>query len=328
MNFRHSRFTAKFFIFLAVLFFLTGTFFAIKNVKKQNELNSIFAEKISGLVEEKKLPDEPVQLEIFRKSYPDVFFESFYDEEKNDWLVKISAPIFPGKEEKKQTELWWAECRLLPEDELENKNEYWKLIYQYSKLKDPKEMNAEEIEEVRNFSSSKNRQTSQGTPMFFFDFLYAAKSKVIIEDHIAYSTFLGKPTKIHERIKTPLLNVEKRILKLADDDPEIDGFVKNLKSADAYNWRVIEGTGGRKSFHSYGIAVDLIPKRLYGKAIFWSWTRDKDPKNWMLTPLEKRWMPPQKVIDIFEDEGFIWGGNWIIFDNMHFEYHPEILTGM
>lgn len=175
MNFRHTRFTAKFFIFLAVLFFLTGTFFAIKNVKKQNELNSIFAEKISGLAEENKLPDEPVQLEIFRKSYPDVFFESFYDEEKNDWLVKISAPIFPGKEEKKQTELWWAEGKLLPEDELENKNEYWKLIYQYSKLKDPKEMNAEEIEEVRNFSSSKNRQTSQGTPMFFFDFFVCCK---------------------------------------------------------------------------------------------------------------------------------------------------------
>ena len=170
MNFRHTSFTAKFFIFLAVLFFLTGTFFSIKkkNVKKQNELNSIFAEKISDLAEEKKLPEEPVQLEIFRKSYPDVSFESFYDEEKNDWLVKISAPIFPDKEEKKQTELWWADGRLLPEDELENKNEYWKLIYQYSKLKDPKEMNAEEIEEVRNFSSSKNRQTTQGTPMFFF----------------------------------------------------------------------------------------------------------------------------------------------------------------
>lgn len=103
MNFRHTSFTAKFFIFLAVLFFLTGTFFSIKkkNVKKQNELNSIFAEKISDLAEEKKLPEEPVQLEIFRKSYPDVSFESFYDEEKNDWLVKISAPIFPDKEEKK-----------------------------------------------------------------------------------------------------------------------------------------------------------------------------------------------------------------------------------
>ena len=82
MNFSHTRFTAKFFIFLAVLFFLTGTFFTIKNVKKQNELNSIFAEKISDLAEENKLPDEPVQLEIFRKSYPDVFLKVFTTKKK------------------------------------------------------------------------------------------------------------------------------------------------------------------------------------------------------------------------------------------------------
>ena len=177
------------------------------------------------------------------------------------------------------------------------------------------------------FLQAKTGKLLRARRCFFFDFLYAAKSKVVIGDHLNSSTFLGKSTKIHERIKNPLLNVETRILNLAKEDPEIDGFIKNLKSADAYNWRVIEGTGGRKSFHSYGIAVDLIPKRLYGKAIFWSWTRDKDPKNWMFTPLEKRWMPPQKIIDIFEDEGFIWGGNWIICDNMHFEYHPEILKG-
>ena len=30
-------------------------------------------------------------------------------------------------------------------------------------------------------------------------------------------------------------------------------------------------------------------------------------------------------IDIFEDEGFIWGGKWMIWDNMHFEYHPELI---
>ena len=36
-------------------------------------------------------------------------------------------------------------------------------------------------------------------------------------------------------------------------------------------------------------------------------------------------IPPQSVIDIFEDEGFIWGGKWVIWDNMHFEYHPELI---
>ena len=30
-------------------------------------------------------------------------------------------------------------------------------------------------------------------------------------------------------------------------------------------------------------------------------------------------------IEIFEDEGFIWGGRWAVWDNMHFEYHPEII---
>ena len=45
----------------------------------------------------------------------------------------------------------------------------------------------------------------------------------------------------------------------------------------------------------------------------------------MAIPNSKRWMPPKKFIDIFEKEGFIWGGNWVNFDNMHFEYRPELL---
>ena len=72
--------------------------------------------------------------------------------------------------------------------------------------------------------------------------------------------------------------------------------------------------------------MDILPKRLDGKEIFWSWARDKNPKGWMLTPLSKRWMPPQSVIEIFESEGFVWGGKWGIWDNMHFEYHPELIV--
>jgi hypothetical protein len=30
------------------------------------------------------------------------------------------------------------------------------------------------------------------------------------------------------------------------------------------------------------------------------------------------------VIKAFEDEGFIWGGKWEQYDNMHFEYRPEM----
>ncbi len=272
-----------------------------------------------------KKTKEPVELEIFRKCYPDVTFESEYDENQKDYLVKIKAPVFYGKDAVKEIKLWWADGRFLPESELKNKEQYWKLIYPYSKLKDPASLTKEEIEKIREFTAKENRRTTDGTPMFFYDFLYAAKSQIIIEDHIVHTRFLGLKTKIHERIKNVIFDIENQIYREAQKDKEIKDFIESLKSADAYNWRVIDGTGGRKSFHSYGIAIDILPKKLKGKAIFWNWTRDKDPENWMLTPIEKRWNPPQKVIDIFEEHGFIWGGNWIIFDNMHFEYHPEVL---
>jgi hypothetical protein len=32
-----------------------------------------------------------------------------------------------------------------------------------------------------------------------------------------------------------------------------------------------------------------------------------------------------EIVKIFEKYGFIWGGKWFVFDNMHFEYRPEIL---
>ncbi len=62
------------------------------------------------------------------------------------------------------------------------------------------------------------------------------------------------------------------------------------------------------------------------KGLYWNWQKQKDPDHWMLPPLSERWMPPESVIRIFEDEGFIWGGKWSIWDNMHFEYHPELIA--
>jgi len=36
-------------------------------------------------------------------------------------------------------------------------------------------------------------------------------------------------------------------------------------------------------------------------------------------------MVPDEIVGIFEKYGFIWGGKWLFYDNMHFEYRPEIL---
>ena len=113
--------------------------------------------------------------------------------------------------------------------------------------------------------------------------------------------------------------------ELAKKDSEVNNFVKKLSSASGYYWRTIRDSGN-KSFHSLGIAVDILPVGWNQKNIYWGWRRDLDPDNWMKTPLDRRWMPPKKVVDIFEKYGFIWGGKWVIWDNMHFEYHPELIS--
>lgn len=270
-----------------------------------------------------KLPGEPDGLEIFRRSYPDVTFNASYDTARADWKIELLIPDGSGS---RAETLYWSNGSMLPESELENRGKYWTLLYNYrygEPLEDPADFTQEQINRMKNFGSTENRRSGAGTPMFFFDALYQSHTKASLERHIERITFLGKPVRIHQRLKEPLRRVEERINAAAVTNPAIKPFVAEISQLDAYYWRLIAGTN-RKSFHSLGIAVDILPKNLKGKAIYWSWTKDKNP-DWMLTPLADRWMPPQAVIDIFEDEGFIWGGKWGIWDNMHFEYHPELI---
>lgn len=78
-------------------------------------------------------------------------------------------------------------------------------------------------------------------------------------------------------------------------------------------WRVISGTK-RLSPHSYGIAIDLNPDR----GPYWRWS-----KAYPETAIRNY---PEKLVALFEANGFIWGGKWDAFDVMHFEYRPELFS--
>ena len=272
----------------------------------------------------------PDGLKILQDSYPDVKFDFTYDIHVKDWEIKMTVPSVPkaaggDTEGNRSYTFYWCGGSMLPLEEIPNREMYWSILYPYPKvLADPAGFTDEQVEQIKNFSSSDNRRNGAGTPMFFFDALYCSDSRAHLESCLKKISFLGFTCTVHKRIVDPLKKVNDEIMALAKTDNETKSFVNSLTSAEAYFWRIIAGTK-RKSFHSLGIAVDIRPKRLNGKAIFWSWTKDKEPENWMLTPLAKRWIPPQKVLDIFERNGFIWGGKWIIFDNMHFEYHPELI---
>lgn len=266
-------------------------------------------------------------LKYFERAYPDITFERRYDRQEGDWIIYVTVPSVPGDKNSpgKTYEFYWANASFLPAEELANKDKYWPLLYSYAKeLADPANYSEEEKEGIMKFSSEESRKNGAGTPMFLFDAIYDSAARRSLETHIKKLTFLGKSTNVHERMTEPLKKVEARILELAKNSSEVQDFLNNLKSTDAYSWRIIDGTS-RKSFHSYGIAIDILPKSQGGKQIFWSWAADKYPTTWMLVPLKNRWMPPDSVIKIFEDEGFIWGGKWVIYDNMHFEYHPELV---
>ena len=90
-------------------------------------------------------------------------------------------------------------------------------------------------------------------------------------------------------------------LEIAKIDNEVNSFLEKLDSADSYAWRVISDSGNR-SVHSMGLAIDVLPKGWQQKNLYWAWRRDIDPQNWMLLDLDRRWMPPQKVIEIFEEQ--------------------------
>ena len=94
-------------------------------------------------------------------------------------------------------------------------------------------------------------------------------------------------------------------------------FLKYLKpSGGTYNCRVIAGTD-RMSMHAYGAAIDIATKH----TTYWQWVKPGADGTY-------RWSNeiPAEIVDIFEKNGFVWGGRWYHFDTMHFEYRPE-LTG-
>jgi hypothetical protein len=126
---------------------------------------------------------------------------------------------------------------------------------------------------------------------------------------------------VHSDIKPLLDKVAAQIRGAALSDPSINEWIAELSTSPptyGWNWRSIAGTR-RRSNHSYGTAIDLLPRDLKGRFTYWRWDEEKTETN------IQYYAPPEKVISIFEDHGFIWGGKWDLIDTMHFEYRPEIL---
>lgn len=271
-------------------------------------------------------------LDYFINSYPDIIFQKEYDNDKKDWLITITAPetpghIIKGKDDKDviTTKLYWSEGRFLPEGELKNKDKYWSLLTYYGKeVRDPATFTEKERDLIREAGYVSSRRKAKKTPVFFFNAVYDTATRGSTESHIKTISLFGKKSVVHERIEAPLKRAEAKVKEAAKTSYELQAFLDNLKSCDSYSWRDI-GAVENRSLHSLGIAVDFLPKKSR-KHLFWGWARDRFPETWMDISLDARWLLPEQLVSIFAEEGFVWGGRWVIWDNMHLEYRPEQLA--
>lgn len=177
---------------------------------------------------------------------------------------------------------------------------------------------------------SENRRFNK-TPGFepIQNYIFDAANQLDTEQNLARVNFLGQRITVHYKIRKPLQNVEAKLVQSSLADSRVKAFIENPHSITGYNWREIRDTYQRSS-HSWGLSIDYIDLTPYArnKQIYWRWTKGFYDDEWINQDIKKRWLPPEKVIAIFESEGFVWGGKWELWDNMHFEYHPEVIYMM
>lgn len=306
MQKRYINFVSYIFIIMFFFTFLYG----INHPKNYNNLQT--TSPVNNNL------SQPPLFDILKDAYPHIQFYTEYDNYVGDWKIQITN--------KNRTEiLYYAHGKLLPKDELKNESLYTTFLYHYPKeVPNPKNFTENDINRILEFSNPKKRTENKGTSPFFYNFIYDVKDRIKTESHIKKMLFLGKSTNVHDFLHDKLNLVQNEIYQWAKKDSEVLNFINKIQSADSYSWRSISDSG-KRSFHSMGLALDILPKGWEQKNLYWAWRRDIVGNKWMMLDLDRRWMPPKKVIEIFEQHGFIWGGKWIIWDNMHFEYRPEIV---
>jgi hypothetical protein len=230
-----------------------------------------------------------------------------------DWAVPV-----------RDTWFYYAGGRLLPEELRDQEADYDpQPFYAYAPELPP--WRDPEPEETDRFRTSALRR--QANPpkrsQHFYDALWRAHTRDESYERAKTIRFLGHTVLIHYAIMEELALVEERILEDAKTDSQVQQWISRLDTLAGWNWRDIADTQSR-SFHAYGAALDLLPASPRGLETYWLWTARNIPE-WWAVPYERRLHPPQAVIRAFESYGFIWGGKWLFFDTMHFEYRPEIL---
>ena len=233
-------------------------------------------------------------------------------------------------------DIWYfyAGGRMLPADELGNYDAYSGsfIIYNYPEdlpvWVEPSTEQAERYQNRGNVQNSGRTQIQRQRSNHFFEGLWQMTNHDESYRRQKTIKLFGFSVPVHEDMIPVFTAVEETVLSLAENDKEVLTWVNGIGEVHGWYWRNISGSQSR-SYHSYGIVVDILPKSTGGKEMYWQWAA-QNGKDWRYVSYDDRFHPPDPVVKTFESYGFVWGGKWAWYDTMHFEYRPEvfILNGL
>jgi hypothetical protein len=246
------------------------------------------------------------------KAHPKRVREAVFKD--GDWAVELRGKWY-----------YYADGRMLPEDLRGNADLYSPQPF-YSYPDELPEWQPPAPENAARYAvMTKQRRTSRvaNRAQSFYDDLWQVHNRAEAWAQQKTISFLGKKILVHRAVLEELALVEQKINEAAAADPQVRQWISRLETISAWNWRDIADTRTRSN-HAYGTAIDLLPSLRSSQETYWLWTVQKNI-DWWDVPFSKRMNPPNAVIKAFEAYGFVWGGKWLFYDTMHFEYRPEIL---
>jgi hypothetical protein len=230
----------------------------------------------------------------------------------NDWALRIDGAWYA-----------WAHGRMLPEAEKDRWGEFTGLrFYKYPRGLPPVARLDEEAKTRLRERLAADREKPPVRSEAFLSSLFGASTREEAESQLVPVRLAGFSFPLHRMAAESLGRVDKDLAAL--DNAEVRRFLEGIRHIGSFNWRPIAGTASR-SYHAYGLALDFIAKSWGGRPYYWRSIMNAD-ENWFELPYEKRWMVPLPLVEVFEKHGFIWGGKWLYFDTVHFEYRPELLA--
>jgi hypothetical protein len=249
-------------------------------------------------------------MKALASAYPNQIGEAVIRD--GDWAAPVLGEWF-----------YYAQGRLLPEALKDNALDYdaqpfYNYVMDLPPWEDP---DPGETERMSNISRQR-RDNPAKRSQHFYDTLLQTHNEEEAYERVKTIRFLSRSVLVHYSILEELSLVEARILEDAQTDAGVRDWIRSIDTLTGWNWRNIAETQSR-SFHSYGTAIDILPTARRGLETYWLWTAEYN-SEWWAVPYSKRMHPPDKVIKAFEAYGFVWGGKWLFYDTMHFEYRPEI----